>query len=260
MDFVWLYAKKFSSWDMSGLFNELDYSIRSVRKNYQGDVRCFVIGDKPTPMLDVIHLEAPPLVERDDIHGQPRHFDRNKKLQVLFDSEINEEFVLIWDDVFILKPTSREQIMKTYGRCEVKYPEAYIRTRCGGRPYKKIWLSTYDYIKTFRDIKGLKTYDWETHLPRYMEKTKLKWLIDILKLNNVAKLHTGLYQAGCFADGFPDYEIPETIVMPEGFQSDIYSHEPHMCFDTEFDAHYMNIGDNVIVPEFIKHMVERFGA
>ena len=38
MDFVWIYAKQFSAWDLAGQFNELDYSVRSVRKNYQGDV------------------------------------------------------------------------------------------------------------------------------------------------------------------------------------------------------------------------------
>ncbi|KKM70718.1 hypothetical protein LCGC14_1437940 [marine sediment metagenome] len=250
MDFVWFYAKKFSFWDMSGHFNELDYSIRSVRKNYQGDVRCFVIGDKPTPMLDVIHLEAPPLIEKDEVHGQPRHFDRNNKFSVLLKSEVNEGFVLMWDDIFILKPTTKDEIMKTYGRCGVEYPEAYIKTRMGGTPYKKIWLSTYDYIKTFRDTKGLKTYDWETHLPRFMEKHKIKWLIDTLRLGNVAKLHTGLYSA---------HFGGETTIMPEGFQSDIYDHKAGMDFDKEFACHHMNIGDNAIVPELIDRMKAMFG-
>ena len=155
----------------------------------------------------------------------------------------------MYDDIFILKPTSKEEIMKTYGRCEVEYPDAYIKIRDGGRPYKKLWVSTYDYIKTYRDINDLKTYDWETHLPRFMEKTKLKWLIEKLNLSNIPRIHTSLYSA---------HFGGETTVIPEGFQSDMYSHTPGMDFDKEFACHHMNIGDNVIVPEFIRRMQKIF--
>lgn len=256
MDFVWFYAEKFSAWHKGHQFNELDYSIRSVRKNYQGDLRCFVVGDDPK--LDVIHLEAPPLVTIDKVTGQPRQKDQMNKYQVLLGSEINEEFVLIWDDVFILKPTDEEEIKKTYGRCEVTNPYEYIKTRSGGRPYKRLWLATYEHILPYRKSKGLKMYDWETHLPRFMEKSKLKWLIDDLYLMDIPKLATGLYQAECFADGFPDYKFQETHIMPEGFQADLYDHFPGLDFEKEFKCHHMNIGDNVIVPGLVDRMKERF--
>ena len=29
------------------MFYELEYSIKSVKKNYKGDARCFVVGDDP---------------------------------------------------------------------------------------------------------------------------------------------------------------------------------------------------------------------
>ena len=250
MDFVWLYAKKFSAWDLAGQFNELDYSIRSVRKNFQGDVRCFVIGDDPG-LEGVIHLKAPPLVMEDNVTGQPRQKDQMNKYRVLIDSEINEEFVLIWDDVFILKPTTEEELKVVYGRCEVTNPYTYIKTRCGGTPYKKLWVDTYAHILAYRRREGLKTYDWETHLPRVMEKTKLKDLIENLFLNDIPKLVTGLYQA---------YHSGETRILPEGLQSDIYTHVPFMDFSKVFDCKYMNIGDSVIVPSFIKQMVKRFGV
>lgn len=247
MDFVWFYAKKFSAWHLGHQFNELDYSIRSVRKNYQGDVRCFVVGDDPG--LDVIHIPSP-LVEIDEVSGQPRQKDHINKYQVVLDSEVKEEFVLIWDDVFILKPTSRSQIATVYGRCEVTNPYEYIKTRCGGTPYKRLWLDTYTHILAHRRSKGLKTYDWETHLPRFMEKSKVKWLINTLYLKDIPKLLTGLYQA---------YFSDETLIWTEGLQSDIYTHNPKMDFDKEFSRHYMNIGDSVIVPSFIEQMVKRFG-
>lgn len=249
MDFVWPYVKRFSFWDKSGMFNELDYSIRSVRENYQGDVRCFVIGDDPE--LDVIHLPAPPLVESDPVTKQPRHKDQMNKFKVLLDSEVNEEFVLMYDDIYILKPTTKADLMKTYGRCELHNPVEYIKTRMGGAPYKRLWLSTYEYIVTFRHSKGQKTYDWETHLPRFMEKSKLKWIIEALNLTNIPRISTSLY---------PAHYAEETFIMPEGLQSDIWTHTPGMDFDKEFECHYMNIGDDVIVPELIERMVKLFGA
>ena len=248
MDFVWPYAKKLSYWHKAGVFNELEYSIRSVRKNFQGDVRCFVIGDDPG--LDVIHLEAPPLVEKDTVTRQPRHQDQINKLEVLFNSEINEEFVYIYDDVFIMQSTTEEEIRVSYGRAEVDYPEEYIKTRDGTTPYKRLWTDTYNYIKTYRDIKGLKTYDWATHLPRLLEKSKLKWVIDKLNLRKVPKLVTSVYTA---------HFIDESLVMPHGLQADLWTHRPGMDFDKEFAKKYMNIGDNVIVPELIERMHDRFG-
>ena len=249
MDFVWFYAKKFSAYNLGHGFYELDYSIRSVRKKYQGDVRCFVVGDDPG--LNVIHLEAPPLVMEDKVTGQPRQKDQMNKYQVLLDSEINEEFVLIWDDVFILKPTSEKEIRKTYGRCEVTDPYEYIKTRLGGRPYKRLWVATYEHIVPYRKSKGLKTYDWETHLPRFMEKSKLGKLIDDHFLRDIPKLATGMYQA---------YYGGETFIMPEDFQSNLWTHKPDMDFDKEFAKHHMNIYDNVIVPGLVDRMIERFGS
>ena len=83
-----------------------------------------------------------------------------------------------------------------------------------------------------------------------MVKNNVKWLIDALNLKDIPKLLTGLYQA---------YYSEETLIMPEGLQSDIYTHEPKMNFDKEFDCKYMNIGDGVIVPSFIKKMHDMFG-
>jgi len=249
MDFVWPYAKKFSAWALGHQWNELDYSIRSVKKNYQGDVRCFVIGDDPE-LEGVTHLPAPPVVELDDETGQPRHWDFMNKYEVLFNSEVNEEFILIYDDVFILQPTTYEEMKVTYGRCEVTNPYKYIQTRDGGTPYKRIWLATYDYIIAERYDRGLKTYDWETHLPRLMTKTRLKEVINRVNLKKVPKLATGLYQS---------FFSEETVIIPEGLQSDIYTHKPKMDFSKEFECKFMNIGDSVIVPSFIKQMVKMFG-
>jgi len=261
MDFVWIYAERFSAWHKGGLFNELDYSIRSVKKNFIGEARCFVVGDDPE-LEGVTHIEAPPLVLNDPINREPVNLDLLNKLEaIICDSRIENEFILMYDDIFILKPQTKEDLKVTYGRQEVTVPLEYITTRRGGRPYKRLWVATMEYIVPFRTQKGLKSYDWETHLPRFIEKDKMDWLIKAFALKNIHKIPTSLYSAGCYvnAEEFSDCEIPETRLIPPGFQSDIWTHEPGMDFDKIFDATHLNMYDDVIVPEFLDRMYERFG-
>jgi len=244
MDFVWIYVVGESSFHKCGIFNELEYSIKSVRKFYQGEARCFVIGDDPK--LDVNYIPSP---KYSGGNTQPRHQDQMLKFDKLWDSDINEEFVLMYDDIYLLQPTTKEELQITYGRSEVDDVYEYIKTRKGTGGYKRLWTSTYDYIKTYRDSNGLKTYDWETHLPRFMLKSKLKHLIDTLKLRNVPKISTSLYSA---------YYSGETVIMPDDLQSDLWTHKPGMDFEAEFDKKFMNIYDNVIIPEFVDKMKAKY--
>lgn len=242
MDFVWVYISRESSYHKCGLFNELEHSIKSVQKFYQGEARCFVVGDDPK--LDVIHI---PVERFTESHKQPRHMDHMKKLDMLWESDINEEFILMYDDIFILQPTTKEELQITYGKAEVDDPEEYVKTRKGTVPYKRLWLSTYDYIKPFREISGLKTYDWETHLPRFWEKTKLKGIIDKYNLRRVPRIVGSLYAAE---------HSKETVVLPDDLQADLWTHKPGMDFNVPFAKKYMNIYDNVIIPEFVDKMKE----
>lgn len=244
MDFVWIYIENESYSYKAGIFNELEYSIKSVQKFYQGDVRCFVIGDDPK--LDVVHI---PVEKYNGASPQPRHMDQIKKLDMLWDSDVNEEFVLMYDDMFILQPTTKAELQTVYGLSEVNDVYEHAKTRQGTTLYRRLWLSTYDYIKTYRDSKGLKTYDWETHLPRFMLKSKLKGLINRLNLRNTAKLSYSLYAA---------HYTKEAIIMPDDLQSDLWTHKPGMDFDKYLSRKYLNIYDNVIVPEFVTKMKERY--
>ena len=245
MDFVWVYVARESSYYKCGLFNELEYSIKSVHKMYHGDVRCFVIGDDPK-LKDVIHIDSPRTYET----SQPRHNDQMIKFEKIWGSDIGDEFVLMYDDVYLLQPTTKEDLQIVYAKAEVDDPAEYVKTRTGTPPYKRYWLSTYDYIKTDRDIRRLKTYDWETHLPRLYNKDKIKGIIDKFNLRNVPRLPYSLY-ASQYAK--------ETLVMPDDLQSDLWTHKPGMDFEVEFAKKYMNIYDNVIVPEFIDKMKSIYG-
>ncbi len=200
-------------------------------------MRCFVVGDDPA--LDVIHIPMMSTPVKND-----RYMDVSRKLLVISNTkEINEEYILMYDDIYLLQPTSEEEIKKTYGREELTDLGKY--RRMGDKHYIDIWRSTYDYIKTYRDTQDKKTYDWETHLPRWIEKAKMKEVIKRFKLTENNKLPTGMYHG---------HYVEETVLMDETIQSDLFTHKPKWDLDLEFSRKYLNLYDDAIVPELVERI------
>lgn len=253
MDFVWQYVYGPSAWRKIGLFNELEYSIRSVKK-YGPEGRYFVVGDKPDiSHEDVIHIPGPPRVVGHP-SKQKQHIDKLRKMTEMANNPlIGDEFVLMYDDIFLLKPTTAEDLKINWARAEVNIIDEYLKSpiRMGDASYKKIWRATYEYIWMIRYSDGKKTYDWETHTPRYLEKEKLKDLLGRFDFETNPKIVTALY------DGFHE---TNTQIINSDIQADLWTHKPGMDFGPEFEKQYMNIYDDVIVPEFIGKMEEKFGA
>lgn len=247
MDFVWQYLYKDSFWGRSGIFNELEYSIKSVKK-FGPDPRCIVVGDKPPVSFgDIIHIPAPPFPEQHP-SKQRQTVDKTNKMEVMATHpDIGDEFVIMYDDVFLLKPTTVDDLKINWARQEITYIEEYMQSgkRTGDRSYREMWRSTYEFIKMIRDEREQKTYDWETHTPRYFEKSKLNDLFRKFDFEYNPKLVQALY------DGFHAHN---TQIINDEIQTDLWSHEPGMDFVKLLDVQYLNIYDNVIVPEFVEQL------
>ena len=93
--------------------------------------------------------------------------------------------------------------------------------------------------------RGEKTYDWETHTPRHVNKAKFLDMISRYDFAINPMLPMGIYD-GLYADN--------TQIINSDIQADLWTHKPGMDFDKEFAKNYMNIYDNVIVPEFVDKM------
>jgi hypothetical protein len=241
MDFVWIYIKSLSAWDKTGLFNELEWSIKSVRKNYGKDVRCFVVGDDPG-LPDIIHVPA----QRIEIskRGYSRHFDVIRKLQAVLPL-LGPEFVLMYDDIFILHPITKDQLKTVYARCQVEDIDKYVRTRVGDMSYKGAFRNTLIYI---RDSFGREDiYDWETHLPRYFVTEGIRKLIYSLRLDQQAYFITSLY---------PAYYSNKPDLNWQGIQSDMWTWGPGLDLDKEFSKQFLNIGDDALVNPVIDKIKE----
>ena len=83
----------------------------------------------------------------------------------------------------------------------------------------------------------------------YFEKEKLRVMLDKFDLRTNPMLPAGIYD--CF-------HADNTQIITEEIQTDIWTHKPGMDFDKLLDVKYLNIYDNVIVPEFMDKMKEIF--
>lgn len=250
MDFVWIYAFGPSFYAKRGTFNELEYSIKSVRKFFTGEPRCWVVGDDPK--LDVDHIYHKQLFTH--VSGRPGEIDQVQKFYKILDSEIGDEFILMMDDVFYLQPFDETDLRVTWAYDVFENYMTY-RRKWGGS-YKFAWQDTYKIID--EQIRPGNRYDWETHLPRYIEKHKLaQVLTDKFTLggkqmtpSDWGVITTSLYHAH-FAE--------QTIIMPDDLQYDLNSWPPYKSLDEGFKMRYLNLGDHAIVPDFVIKMEEVFG-
>lgn len=238
MDFVWIYIEKFSYFAKSGLWNEIEYSIKSVRQNFPG-ARCWVVGDDPGFGVNHIPCEQVEKHER----GYPVEIDVVRKFRKIIESEIGDEFILMYDDIYLLQPMDIFDFRVTYGRCVIEDVEEYGRG--WSRSYKMLWRNTYRIIENVVTV----MYDWETHLPRLYDKYQLEQVLNAYDCDNVPLIATSLYAA---------HYIPKTTILAPGIQYDLFNTriDDH---ESGFKCKFMNIMDQSIDYPFEKKMKEVFG-
>ena len=102
MDFVWIYRHSAAASD------ELRWSIRSVVRNYIGDSRIIIAGDRP-PWYCGICLDIPPV--------NPRWKDSNiKLLEACRSSLVGDEFVAMMDDLIFLQNVDENMLRIPRGK------------------------------------------------------------------------------------------------------------------------------------------------
>ena len=129
-------------------------------KNYQGQAEILIVGDCP-PWYD-----GPIIKRKRDCRGSGFRkglSDVLSKMEFISNSDkIRGTFVWMMDDVFMVKPTSYDELAK---------PRAggFIRKR-GGNGWQTVKANTADQLSK----SGYTTYDYATHLPHFVEKPLLQ--------------------------------------------------------------------------------------
>ena len=200
--------------------DELRYSLRSLKNiNHR---RVFIIGHKPAWVSDrIINIPTKQLGKKYDNVYQ-------NWFLLLADERISEQFILMNDDFFIMKPTP---VMPTLRRVEPI--DHYIDV------FTKINPVTH-YVKTMRGVRDLlkswgfeKIDSYELHTPMLFEKSKLRLLF-----KKVTTKYTGGHIRTLYGNYFQiGGERVHDVKVLEGIKSIPYSERFLSTSDGSFENH-----------------------
>lgn len=158
------YVTSTAKWD------ELRIALRSIVKNFNPNmaIRLFVVADKlPEWMSDEVTL-----IPCEQITNQrfAKAYDAVKKLKaVIAHPEVSEIFIYTYDDTVFLNPAP----LKNYAVAEINR-DTDITKWDGGNIWKEIMMNTVERLVANK----LPTYNYETHLPRVLSKTRLSEIFE----------------------------------------------------------------------------------
>ena len=182
-------------------FIELKYALRSIEKNLDADFRIVIIGDLPDWINpeNVYHISH----VRDDKAKFTNCYDVNNKMnKLLLSDEISDDFVITYDDVYFLKKTTIEDLKEFFVIKKGKDSTA-------SSTWKGLLNATFDHLK----LKGLPVFNFETHLPRLINKTKMRKVYEMFRPIRHRLLHFTLY-----FNTFMEDNIPVLISQEDGYE------------------------------------------
>lgn len=142
---------------------ELRYSIRSAEKNLPHD-NIWVVGGKPDWYAGN-YIEVP--------QTQTKYINaKNNMLTIANNASISNNFVLMNDDFFILKPVKQ---IKYYYSGPLVNKIRHLQKKYGSGAYIKLLNATKNFLRQ----KGIKDpLDYALHIPFKMNKNKLKEILN----------------------------------------------------------------------------------
>lgn len=187
MQFVWFHV---NGPDSSA---ELRFSISSVQKNFVGDARITVVGEKPQ-WYDghCIQLKQFKGI-RDHTARMPYRDTQSKIMKCAVSGEIDEEFVWIMDDCYMLKPTTIKEL-------RVPRYDPWYRVNT-----KTMWHQLIRHTFAALQKRGMPNLQYGTHLPHVFSKTKLRDMFETYQFPGSLLLFEILYQNSYHA---PEEAVP----------------------------------------------------
>jgi hypothetical protein len=170
LQFVWPY------WHAGASADELRWSIRSVETNYDGPCKITIIGDRPPWYRGHVIEQA-----RVEPQGNRGFRDMLAKMWTMASHpQIDSDFVWMMDDVYLIKPT-------TWDELDAPRAVRWVEDRRNSWQRRK--------SNTMRALRGNghTNHDYATHLPHTVEKAKLRQLFSDYDLHQNTYLWEVLY-------------------------------------------------------------------
>ena len=182
LDFLWVY------WDGGRLADELRWSMRSVRANYQGASRLIVVGDRPS----WFDGEVIPAGRVEPCPHRPQR-DTLAKMRLAIDSpRIDETLAWMMDDTYLIRPVSFDELA-------MPRHQGRLRTAYGNKvDYQRVKTVTCQALR----MCGLRdAFDWATHLPHLVHTPSFDRLWHKYLLDRQTLLWEILYGAEVYVNG-----------------------------------------------------------
>ena len=168
------------------VWKELTIAIRSIMKFYQGRYKVFVVGDKPLMhSQSIVHIPFAKLTGK----GSKLRDGINKFNYICSLDFINDNFVLMYDDMLLAKPCNINVFRKIVAQNQVTNPRRYYFSDRPQRGWYNYFINTFNYLKS----KNLPCYNYETHLPKMLNKANILRIINAHNLNTNSFLFHSIY-------------------------------------------------------------------
>jgi len=167
----------FPYWHFGASDDEIRWAVRSIEQNYQGKSKITIIGDKP-PWYCGHYIPQ----RRVHKHTTNRPFrDMLTKVWTMATHpEIDQEFVWMMDDIYLIKPVTVE---------ELAVPRAVRWHESESNSWQRRKKNTMRALAAA----GRTVHDYATHLPHVVEKEKLQQLYEEFGLQRNTMLWEVLY-------------------------------------------------------------------
>lgn len=167
----------FPYWHHGASDDEIRWSVRSIEQNYQGPCKITIIGDKPPWYLG--HYIPQRRVHK---HTTNRPFrDMLTKVWTMATHpEIDQQFVWMMDDVYLIKPVTIEEL-------------AISRALRWHDSKSNSWQRRKKNTMRALAQSGRTVHDFATHMPHVVEKEKLHRLYEEFSLHHNTMLWEVLY-------------------------------------------------------------------
>ena len=194
--------------------HDLLNSIKSVRKFFDSKARIFVVGDD-IEINGVINIKT----HRIKGYKHSKAIDAATKLKLITEiTQIQKEFIYIYDDVIFLRPFTYKQLKDIIAIDYVENYHSYFNGSAN-KPHPR-YLELFERTHALIKEHNLSKWNYETHLPRVLNKEMVSIIIDKYNLQKQPYLFNTLYFNHFFKA--PQYSLRKDI---PNFMAGIY--RPH---------------------------------
>jgi hypothetical protein len=169
---------------------ELKYALRSIEKCFS-DFRIWIIGEKPSWITNIQYIQTD--------RKQTAWEDVNFKIYEIINNEaIGEDFILMNDDFYFINDVSYEYLKRYRAVRKLDENSVWENSNVRGQESLRALNKTYiELRKKYLSEPGRTIWDFETHLPRVFNKSKLISLYKDYDLCNnqlaIATLYFNIY-------------------------------------------------------------------